>query len=49
MNINTEQAKVTFIDTKEKKFENNLFVHCTYETQLSGLAREIHQIHDSFL
>ena len=48
MNIYSEQAKVTFTDNKENKFQNNLFVHCTYETRLSGLAREIHQIHDSY-
>jgi hypothetical protein len=35
---------------KEKcnQFKNKIFIHCVHESRLRGLAREIHEIHDSF-
>jgi len=36
------------INRKDNKFMNRLFVHCTHEAQLGGLAREIHKIHDTY-
>ncbi len=39
----------TSIKRNKDKFQNNLFVHYTYEKRLKGLAREIHVIHDSLL
>jgi hypothetical protein len=44
--INT-QITQTIVQRKDNKFKNNLFVHCTHEARLKGLAREIHTIHDS--
>ncbi len=37
----------TSIKRNKDKFQNNLFVHYTYEKRLKGLVREIHAIHDS--
>jgi tRNA A37 threonylcarbamoyladenosine synthetase subunit TsaC/SUA5/YrdC len=42
------QTIQTIVKRKDNKFKNNLFVHCTHEARLQGLAREIHTIHNSF-
>ena len=41
-------VKQAVIKRDGSKFKNNLFVHCTHEQRLQGLAREIHTIHDSY-
>jgi len=44
----TTQIIQATVQRKDNKFKNNLFVHCTHEARLKGLAREIHTIHDSY-
>jgi hypothetical protein len=45
--IHNTQITQTIVQRKDNKFKTNLFVHCTHEARLKGLAREIHTIHDS--
>ena len=45
---NQNSGREITIKRNSDEFQNNLFIHCTYEKRLKGLAREIHTIHDSF-
>jgi len=50
LNVGQTQSRTLqiTINRKDNKFKNRLFVHCTHEAQLGGLAREIHTIHDTY-
>ena len=46
--INIRTMETTTIKQKDNKFKKMIFIHCTHETRLEGLKRQIHEIHDSF-
>lgn len=42
------QSELVTNKQKSNKFQNTIFRHCLHESRFRGLAREIHEIHDSF-